>query len=330
MAKVVKAKWSIGSDKPEDLPDFLSNDEILEKNGDKYPRGRFRLWVKEITVKVNNSGDDMMVIRCEINETDKVKKSYNGWFLITNQNITDKGKPYLLKFLKGLGVTWDDFMDNTRQTPATSIEPTKILSIGSVKFTGNAKVYADALLVKDTYNDQERSQIGRWIPKSKDSDEEEIDEEEETDDEELEEEDDSEEDEDEVEMSDEEAELREELEALTKVKLKARAKANGAKLAEYKDLDEEGLIDLIVEQEIEEEEDDEEDEDEDEDEADDDGAAEEELREELSGLTIAQLKARAKANKRKLAEYKTAKTPELIEMIVEDELGAEDDDEPPF
>jgi hypothetical protein len=329
MARVVKAKWGIGSDKPEDLPDFLTNDEILEKNGEKYPRGRFRLHIKEITVKKNNSDNDMMVIRCEVNETDKAKKSYNGWFLITNQNITDQGKPYLLKFLKAIGATWNDFMENTRTTPETSVEPTKILSIGPVKFTGNAKVYADALLVKDVYKDEERSQIGRWVPKSADSDEEEV---EETEEEELEEEEaeaEEEAEEEELEMSEEEEELREELEDLTKVKLKARAKKNGATLKDYKDLDEEGLIDLIVEQEIELEDEEEPDEEEEE-ETEDDSEAEDELREELDGLTIAALKSRAKKNKRKLAEYKTAKKPELIEMIVEDELGGEDENEPPF
>lgn len=328
MAKVVKAKWGIGSDKPEDIPDFLSNDEILEKNGDRYPRGRFRVWVKEITVVKNSSDNDMMVIRCEVNETDKVKKSYNGWFLITNQNITDQGKPYLLKFLKSIGVSWTDFMNNTRQTPETSVEAAKILSIGSVKFTGNAKVYASVLLVKDVYKDQERSQIGRWIAKeSGAADEEDIEEEdvEEEEDGDVDEEDVDVEDAEDEEMSDEEAELREELEGLTLPKLKARAKENGAKVADYKGLDEEGVIDLIVGQEIEEEElDDEEEPDEE-----DDSEAEEELRAELADLTIAQLKARCRKNKRKLAEYKTAKTPDLIEMIVEDELGA-DDNEPPF
>lgn len=72
-----------------------------------------------------------------------------------------------------------------------------------------------------------------------------------------------EEDEDEDEESEEEDdELREELEALTKAKLKARAKANGAKLAEYRDLDEEGLVDFILDQEADAEDEDEDEEEE--------------------------------------------------------------------
>lgn len=324
MAKVVKAKWGIGSDKPEDLPDFLSNDEILEKNGDRLPRGRFRLHVKEILVVKNSNDDDMLKIRAEIDETDKEKKSYNGYFIQTQQNITDQGKPYLLKFLKALGVTWNDFMDNTRQTPETTVEPAKILSIGAVKFT-TGKVYAMGLLGVRQWKEEDRTDLTRWIPKGDnmptDEEDDEAEAEELEDDGELE---DGEEDEAEAEdMSDEEAELREELEDLTLAKLKARAKENGAKVADYKGLDEAGVINLIVEQEIEEEEDDEAEGDE------DASEAEEELREELSELTIAQLKSRCRANKRKLAEYKTAKEPELIEMIVEDELGA-DGNEPPF
>lgn len=55
--------------------------------------------------------------------------------------------------------------------------------------------------------------------------------------------------------------LRDELEDLTPAKLKARAKANGAKVAEYKNLDNDELIDFIVSQEIGSDEDDDEDED---------------------------------------------------------------------
>lgn len=65
----------------------------------------------------------------------------------------------------------------------------------------------------------------------------------------LDEEADGEEDEAAVEDDIDVDELREELENLTPAKLKARAKKNGAALKEYKDLDEEELIEFIVVQE---------------------------------------------------------------------------------
>ena len=55
-SKVVTAKWGVASKEPDDLPDFLSNEEIVEKMGGE-PKGVFRVWIKKMTV-VKNKNDD--------------------------------------------------------------------------------------------------------------------------------------------------------------------------------------------------------------------------------------------------------------------------------
>lgn len=312
-SKVVKAKWGVSSGEPEDLPDFLSNDEIVQKMNDQPPRGVFRLQLKgRPTVAKNKNGDDMIKMILEVNDPAKDKKGYNGFALWENQNVTDQSKPFLLKWLKSLGVTWRDFNINTKKTnnPGDLI-PDEILSIGNVTFGGQKKVYLLAALGrKPAHGDyEEGTEVKRWVPKE-DAQADEPDDEEE-------------EDESAEDTESEEDELREELDGLSPAVLRKRVKENDedAKTTGLKKPD---LIDLIVEQELGEE-----DEEEDEDESDD---AEEELREELSDLSLAQLKKRAKDNGRKIAEVRKAGEDDLIEMIVEDELdeSEEDDNEPPF
>lgn len=314
-SKVVTAKWSVPSKEPEDLPDFLSNDEIVDKAGG-LPRGVFRVWVKQITVNKNKNDDDMLRVTAEIFETDKSKKVYNGYTFWENQNVTESGAAFLKRFLNSMGATWKDFNERTKMVNATTLEPTKIISIGSANFNGAKKVLAVISTKIEEYKGEERAAVSRWLP-PKDSDEAEVD----GDDDDL-----GEGDEDLEEVEEEAGGLEEELDGLTLVELRKRAKENDPKVKTI-GLKKDGLIELIIGQEsldegLEEEEL----------EDDDDDAAEEELREELAELELIDLKRRAKGNGEKVAVLKPIKDKDkLIDIIVEQELSAEaDDNEPPF
>lgn len=339
-SKVVTAKWGVPAKEPEDMPDFLSNEEIVDKMGGD-PRGVFRVQVKKITVVKNKNNDDMLKITAEISETDKAKKGYNGYAFWDQQNVTDQSAPFLKQFLRSIGASWADFNARTKMTPMTKTEPGVIQAIGPVNFAGSKKVFAVVSVKHDSYQGNERAVIGRWLPPKDDA---EPEEEEELDDDELDDEEldddleESEGDEDEEleddeegeDADDEEAELREELEAETLAALRTRIKDNAKEAGEpapkLTGLKKPALIDMVVEQELLLD-----DEEEPEDEGDDE--AEEELREELGELTLAQLKQRAKKNGAKVAVLKPMKDKDaLIDMVVEQELGDEDadDEEPPF
>lgn len=331
-SKVVTAKWGVPPKEPEDLPDFLSNEEIAEKMGGE-PKGVFRVWIKKLTVVKNKNDDDMIKVVAEIFETDKEKKGYNGWAFWTQENVTEASAAFLKQFLKSFGASWADFNARTKMIPATKLDPAQITAIGKVNFAGTKKVLARVTvgMGRASGGYEARTEIRRWLPLDTDMDESEdveeedellLDDEEELD-EDLEEveEDDGEED---LEEGDEEAELREELEELGLPDLRKRVKTNDAD-AKTTGLKKAELIDLIVEQELlldeEEEELDEEEE-----ELDGDEDAEAELREELEALTIGKLKVRAKDNGAKVAVLKPiTQKDKVIDIIVQQELN-----EPPF
>lgn len=338
-SKVVTAKWGVPSKEPEDLPDFLSNEEIAEKMGGE-PKGVFRVVIKKLTVVKNKNDDDMIKVVAEVNETDKEKKGYNGWAFWTQENVTEASASFLKQFLRSFGASWADFQQRTKMVPATKTDPSQIIAIGKVNFAGTKKVFARVTVgMGRAQNGYEaRTEIRRWLPLDKDMDEEEVlddeglEEDEELEDEDLEDVTDEEGDEDEELEDDEdgeaEAELREELEELGVVDLRKRAKTNDADVKTV-GLKKAALIDLIVGQEMEDEDlgEDEDEEDLGEDEED----AEAELREELDGLTIGQLKLRAKANGEKVAVLKPIKVKsKVIDIIVEQELSEGDEEEPPF
>jgi hypothetical protein len=335
-AKVVTAKWGVPSTEPEDLPDFLSNEEIVEKMGGD-PRGVFRIWVKKITVVKNKNDDDMLKITAEIFETNKEKKGYNGFAFWENQNVTEQGASFLKQFLKSIGASWADFQSRTKMTAETKTEPKTIISIGKVNFAGKSKVLAKVTVGMDKGGGgyDPKASVRRWLPYTTDDAQEDIEEEELEEDEDLEEEDleeveEEDEDLEEEEEGDEEAELREELDGLGIVDLRKRVKTNDAD-AKTTGLKKAALIDLIVEQEL--LLDDEEEEEEEEELEEDDGEAEEELRAELGELTLGALKQRAKANGEKVAVLKPIKVKqEVIDIIVDQELNGDDEDgeEPPF
>lgn len=338
--KVITAKWGVPAGEPDDLPDFMSNEEIVEKMGGE-PKGVFRVLIKKMIVVKNSNDNDMIKVTAEINETDKAKKGYNGFVFWENQNITEKSAPFLKQFLKSFGVSWEDFQKRTKLTPETATEPAQVISMGSVKID-SGKVFA-RITTKwqgEQNGYQAKTVVGRWLPQADDvedelaeADDEELDDEElDGEEEELEE---GEDEESEDEADEEEAELREELEGLSLLALKKRVKANAEEAEEtvpkMAGLKKPELIDLVVGQEILLD-DEEELEDEDEEEGDDE--AESELREELAGMTLSALKQRAKKNGEKVAILRPIKgTEEVIEIIVAQELGDgedEDGEEPPF
>lgn len=338
--KVVTAKWGVGSKEPEDLPDFLSNEEIVEKMGGE-PKGVFRVWIKKMTVVKNKNDDDMIKMTCEIFDADKEKKGYNGFALWENQNVTEEGAKFLKQFLKSFGATWADFQQRTKMVPETKLDPAQITAIGKVNFAGTKKVLARAVIGMDKGGGgyEPKASVRRWLPLDADMDssedieeDEELAEDEELEDEDLEEvEDDGDEDLEEEDGDEAEAELREELDGLGIVDLRKRAKTNDADF-KTTGMKKPELIDAIVEQELLVDDEDELLEDEDEELEEDDEAAEEELREELSSLTIGALKKRAKDNGAKVAVLNKMKDKaKVIDLVVEQELSDEGDDEdPPF
>lgn len=286
MAKAAKkVKWSIGADEPEDLQEFLSNDDIVLKHTNRKTKevawagkGPHTFVVRRLTIKPNRNGDDrvaaMLVIQ---NPKGHEDASWNGYMVMDGFNITEQGTPFLKRFLKALGLTWKDFHGNTKAVEDGDKQV--ITQIGGTKFDGPKPVTVQAMVkVKDPddYNDDEWLDTTRYLPledeepedevddeeddeaeefeeddeadeDEEDEDEEDEDEEEDDDEDEDEEDEDEEEDEDDIEA--EREELAEELKTSTLARLRKRALRNDKK-ADLDGLKKAGLIDLIVDQEI--------------------------------------------------------------------------------
>lgn len=180
MAKETKVKWALGGSEPEDLAEFLSNEDILKKNTEgkgksatiNWPgRGPFRMKVRFLKVKPNKNGDDRistMVVIDEPKGSDAV--SWNGYAIFDGFNVTDQGAPYIKRFLKALGLSWSDFMEKTKKDDG---DPPQITQIAGIKFgpTATKDVYVNAMVkVKpaDDYNDDEHLEVTRFVPKDED------------------------------------------------------------------------------------------------------------------------------------------------------------------
>lgn len=301
MAKAAKAvKWALGADEPDDLADFLTNDDIVKKNKKRkeiiWPtKGPHTFKVKRLKVKDNKNGDPRISVMLIMDNGKKHDgASWNGYCIFDGFNVTEQGAPFIKRFLKALGLEWSDFMKKTKQVEDK--DSAEIVQIGKVKFGADAAkdpVVLAMVKVKpaDDYNDDEHMEITRYLPVDDDEDDDDedvddVDDEDVDDDEDSEDEDDDEED-DESDEDDEE--------------------------------DEEDEDDDEDEDEDEEDDDDEEEEDDDE---------EEELRAELKPLTVANLKKRAVRVTKRLKgdpDDIPAKKSDIIDYIVQCELG-----EPPF
>lgn len=125
-----KVKWGIDPNEPEELEQF----EVYD--GPELKTGVYEGVLTRLTVKENRNGDDMLNGLFQIR--DDTKAQYNGASLWFNQNITDQGKPYMLLFLKAIGLSWKDFTD--RSVTEDKERPTKLLKIGKVKFNDGNEV----------------------------------------------------------------------------------------------------------------------------------------------------------------------------------------------
>ena len=250
MAKVKSVKWSIGADEPEDLQEFLSNDDIVEKNTTgkgknkevNWPgKGPFPFKVVQARVKPNKNGDDRIGVMLTLKAPKGSEaESWNGYMIWDGFNVTDQGAPFIKRWLKAMGLSWTDFTQRSKQDDQ---DPPHLVQIGKVKIEGGKDVIIRATVVvkpADDYNDDEHMEIGRYLP-ADDEDTTEGEDDGDTADEAVETFDAAEEE------FDEDA-LREELAGMKKKALAKRATENDED-AEVEDLDKDGLIDLIVEQE---------------------------------------------------------------------------------
>lgn len=296
MAKAAKAvKWAMGSEEPEDLQDFLSNDDIVKKNTQKktkdvlWPgKGPHTFVIKRLTVKDNRNGDPRISVMAIMQNGKKSDAAtWNGYLIWDGFNVNEQGAPFLKRFLKALGLTWEDFIKKTKATQDGDKQ--QIVQIGKVKFGEDATkdpTLLATIKVKpaDDYNDDEHMEIARYLP-VEDEEEDEAEDVDEDDAEDMDEDDDVEVDDDDEDEDDEDSD--------------------------------------------EDDDDEEDDEDEDEDEEDEEDEDEEDdLRAELKPLKIADLKKRAVRITKRLkgdTDEIPAKKAELIDYIVQCELG-----EPPF
>lgn len=177
MAKQKAVKWAIGADEPEDLQDFLSNDDIVAKNTPKkgadkgviqWPgKGPFNFRVQFVRKGEIQNGDNagqprlrgMFVLQ------DDQTPDWNGYAVFDGWNVTEQGKPYLKRFLKAIGVPWSDFYSKSKEEDdGNNVE---IVRMGAVNFKGAKPItLRGTVKVKpaDDYNDEEHLEMGRYLP----------------------------------------------------------------------------------------------------------------------------------------------------------------------
>jgi hypothetical protein len=170
--KVKPVKWAIGGDEPEDLAEFKDNEQIVKENKGLPAKGVYRMAVRRMYVKPNKNEDDRISVMLVIDEPKKSKSvSFNGYLVRDGFNITEQGTPFLKRFLKGLGLSWDDFYKRSKEQEDG--DRRELIQIGGTKFGSAASkpVYVNALLKEkpaDDYNDEPYMDVVRYIPKDDD------------------------------------------------------------------------------------------------------------------------------------------------------------------
>lgn len=168
MAQEKKVKWALGTDEPDDLAEFLDNEEIVKRHG-LPPKGTYTFAVKRLAVKPNRNGDDRisaMLIMKEPKKSDAAK--WNGYLVWDGFNVTEQGAPFIKRFLKGLGLSWKDFIGATKRD---NQEPPHITAIGRVKFEKGTDPTVRALvkvMPSDDWNDDEHLEVTRYLPADED------------------------------------------------------------------------------------------------------------------------------------------------------------------
>lgn len=158
-----KVKWGIGAEEPEDLQQFDVYD------GELPPKGVYNCRVKFLRLTTNKNDDDMIKGLLVIDETGN-KKQYNGYGIWFNQNVTEQGAPYLLRFLKALGLTWKDFINRTVVDDA---DPPNITKIGDLKFDKEPAVRV--LAKRGSYQGNDKLDVTSFLAPRDESDEDEDD-----------------------------------------------------------------------------------------------------------------------------------------------------------
>jgi hypothetical protein len=308
MVKQAKTvKWALGADEPEDN-DFLTNEDIVGKNTNKktkdvlWPgKGPHTFTVKRLMVKDNKNGDPRISAMLIMTNPKKADSAvWNGYLVWDGFNVTEQGKSFLNRFLKGLGLSYQDFLNKTKAVEEQ--DRSQIVQIAGTKFGEDAvkdPTLRALIRVKpaDDYNDDEHMEIARYLPAAEDDD----DDADEDGAEEVASLDADEPDEDGD--GDDEYTL-EDLQGMTKKELKAVAEEAGLDKSALKGLSEGDIIELLMS----------------EDEA---GVADvdpqEELREALNALTMPELKKRALRLAKKAGEDTDdmpTKKKDIVEWVV--------------
>jgi hypothetical protein len=323
VAKTKAVKWSIGADEPEDLQEFLSNDDIVLKNMNKktkeveWPgRGPFTfrvVWLKVAEIKNGeNKGKDRIRVMLVLSDTSDEAKDWNGYAVFDGFNVTEQGTPFLKRFLKGLGLSWDDFYNKSK---INDEDPPEIVQIGGIRFNGSkpVTVRGTVKVVNDDYSGDDVMVIRAYLPADDEPDDDDAEVEEDDDVTVIGEEADEDDDED-----DEEEWTREDLEDEDLDTVKQVAKDDfglkAKELKKYTDVEE--LLDVLFPEDDEDDDDD--------DEPDEDEVAE--LTEELEGMKVAGLRKRARKNDKDSDEsFESMKKADLVQKILQQELNV-----PPF
>jgi hypothetical protein len=156
-----RVKWGIDPDEPEELESF----DIYD--GPDLKSGVYQGNLMRLTIVKNRNDDDMLKGMWQVD--DPAKPQYKGAVLWFNQNITDQGKPYVLQWLKSLGLTWDDFTKRTviEDADYSASSPSKVTKIGRLKFNDGNEVpcRVSVGLSKSTPEYPERKpEIKNWLP----------------------------------------------------------------------------------------------------------------------------------------------------------------------
>lgn len=170
MAKTTKVKWALGGDEPDDLQDFLSNEEIEQKHDGDKPKGKFKFAVRRIMAREiqngDNAGETRLSLMLVINEPKKSDNAdWNGYLVWDGLNVTDQGKPYIKRFMQALGLTWDDFINKSKQDDQ---DPPHITQIGGVKFEAGKDPIVEAVvrIGMNTRTDEQEVKVSKYVPKN--------------------------------------------------------------------------------------------------------------------------------------------------------------------
>jgi hypothetical protein len=127
-----RLKWSLSKTEPDDLEPFDVYD------GDPIANGVYDGVVTRLTMKENSNGDDMITGLWICKDSRGDKKKYAGapvWF---QQNLTEQGERFVKALFKAMGIPWSDLTNKT--ILESDDRPTKIKSVGRVKFNDGAEV----------------------------------------------------------------------------------------------------------------------------------------------------------------------------------------------